>query len=113
MNKQYDLILTIVNRGYADEVMTAAKSQGATGGTILNGRGTGAKEAEKFFNISIQEEKELVMIVAPSEIKNAIMCEIVNKTGLNSPGKGITLSVPVDAIAGLTTVNTDNYKKDD
>ena len=115
MDNQYDLIVTVVNRGYADYVMAAAKSQGARGGTILNGRGTGAKEAEKFFNLIFQEEKELVLIVALKSIKNAIMSEIVNKTGLNSPGQGITFSLPVDAIAGLTfiqdTENT-NEKED-
>ena len=40
----HDLILTIVNRGFADEVMTAAKKAGAFGGTVVNARGTGTND---------------------------------------------------------------------
>ena len=57
----HDLILTIVERGYADDVMDAAKAAGARGGTILHARGTGSKEAEKFFGIIVQPEKELIL----------------------------------------------------
>ncbi len=103
MNCGYDLIVTIVNKGYASDVMDAAKSKGATGGTILKGRGTGTKEIEKFYNITIQEEKEIVWIVAKHSEKDAIMSEIVLKTGLNSPGCGITFSMPVEDIIGINS----------
>ena len=46
----HDLILTIVNRGFADEVMTAAKKAGAFGGTVVNARGTGTNELQEFFS---------------------------------------------------------------
>ena len=40
-NEAYELIFTIVNAGYTDLVMEAAKAEGATGGTVVNGKGTG------------------------------------------------------------------------
>ena len=49
---KYDLILTVVNRGYADEVMKAAKKAGAFGGTVLNARGTGTNELQEFCCVS-------------------------------------------------------------
>ena len=61
--RKFDLIVTIVNRGFADEVMNAARAAGAHGGTILWARGSGVHETEKFFGISIQPEKELVLIL--------------------------------------------------
>ena len=57
--RKFDLIITVVNRGFTDDVMHAAKSAGATGGTIMHARGTGIHEAERFFGVSIQPEKEL------------------------------------------------------
>ena len=71
--KEFELVITIVNRGFADEVMDAAKAAGATGGTVLYGRGTGIHEAEKFFGITIQPEKEVVLILTPLKTRNAIM----------------------------------------
>ena len=59
---EYELVICIVNAGYAETVMDAAKDVGARGGTVINARGTANKEAEKIFNIAIQPEKEIVMI---------------------------------------------------
>ena len=42
--KTFDLILCIINTGFSDLVMNAAKSEGARGGTIVHARGTGNKE---------------------------------------------------------------------
>ena len=36
MKKEMELIIAIVNSGYADDAMKAARSAGARGGTILN-----------------------------------------------------------------------------
>ncbi len=62
--RQFDLILTIVNRGFADQVVDAARAAGAHGGTVFYARGTGVHEMEKFFAISIQPEKEVVSIMS-------------------------------------------------
>jgi len=95
-----DLIITIVNRGFEDLVMEAAKSKGAFGGTILNARGT-ANDTERFFNISIQPEKEIVLIVVEREKRHEIMQEICVRAGLCTPGQGIAFSVPVDETIGF------------
>lgn len=104
----YDLIITIVNRGFADNVMDAAKSVGAFGGTVINARGTGIHEAEKFFGIIVQPEKELVMILSESEKKNDIMTAICRDAGLNKEGKGICFSLPVENVAGITRFSEEN-----
>ena len=51
MNAQasHQLICVIVNAGYADDVMNAARTAGATGGTVINARGTGREEDVKLF----------------------------------------------------------------
>ena len=60
---KFECILCIVNSGFSDAAMDAAKQFGARGGTVVHGRGTVSKEAEKFFNISIQPEKDIVIII--------------------------------------------------
>ena len=66
MENRFDLIVTIVNRGISDLVMDAARAAGASGGTILHGRGTGVHEAERFFGIEIQPEQESVLSLTRS-----------------------------------------------
>lgn len=102
MEQKYELILTILNRGFSDLVMDSARKSGATGGTILTARGTGAKEAEKLFGLSLSHEKEIILILTPKEKRNSIMTAICNSAGLNTQGKGITFSLPVDDVLGIT-----------
>ena len=105
MDKTYELIFCIVNTGFSGTVMDAARSAGATGGTILRGRGSAGKEAEDFFHIQIEPEKEIVMILAPVEIKDNIMTSIYKEAGLASAGQGIIFSLPVTRTAGLSQVH--------
>ena len=99
---KHEMIMCIVNAGFSETVMEAAKSAGARGGTILNGRGTANKEAESFFHIAIQPEKEVVMILVPAEIKDAVLHALDQKAGLDTMGQGIAFSLPVDEVVGLT-----------
>ena len=105
MDKTYELIFCVVNTGFSGTVMDAARSAGATGGTILRGRGSAGKEAEDFFHIQIEPEKEIVMILAPVEIKDNIMTSIYREAGLASAGQGIIFSLPVTRTAGLSQVH--------
>lgn len=98
---QHELILTIINRGFADLVMDAAKAAGASGGTVIHARGTGVHEAEKFFGIIVQPEKELVLILVDREKRNAIMTAICSHIELKEAGQGISFSLPVDHVIGL------------
>ncbi|MCQ2054053.1 MAG: P-II family nitrogen regulator [Fibrobacter sp.] len=98
----HELIMCIVNTGFSETVMAAAIDAGARGGTILNGRGTANKEAESFFHIAIQPEKEVVMIIVDSKIKDAVLHALYQKAGLDTMGQGIAFSLPVDNVVGLT-----------
>ena len=95
---EYEVILCIVNSGFSDAVMDAAKEFGARGGTVIHARGTANTEAEKLFNITIQPEKEMVMIIVKSELCDDILHALYREVGLNTPGQGIAFSLPVDRV---------------
>lgn len=101
MDNEYVVILCIINNGFSETAMEAAKQYGARGGTVMHGRGTASKEAEKFFNISIQPEKEIVMILAKKEIKDAILKGLYNAVGTSTPAQGIAFALPVDDVIGI------------
>ncbi|MCQ2090885.1 MAG: P-II family nitrogen regulator [Fibrobacter sp.] len=98
----HEVIFCIVNAGFSEAVMDAAKEAGARGGTILNARGTANKEAESLFHIAIQPEKEIVMILVDAKIKDAVLHSLYQKAGLDTMGQGIAFSLPVDHVVGLT-----------
>ncbi len=101
MNFEHEVIFCIVNAGFSDTVMDAAKEFGARGGTVIHARGTANSLAEKKFEIPVSPEKEIVMILVPSEIKDDILRGLYRAVGLKTPGQGIAFSLPVDAAVGL------------
>ena len=109
----FELILCIVNTGFSDIVMDAAKEVGARGGTVIHARGTANKEAEQFFHITIQPDKEIVMILVTDGIKDAVLHALYQSAGLKTEGQGIAFSLPVDEVVGLTVSEPVKGKKDD
>ena len=105
MEFKHEVIFCIVNAGFSDAVMDAAKEFGARGGTVINARGTASKEAETFFHITVQPEKEIVMILVPSEIKDDVLHALYNEVGLDSAGQGIAFAMPVDGVVGISQNN--------
>jgi len=99
--KKHDFIIIIVNQGFSDELMAVARDAGATGGTIINARGLVHKGPVKFFGISVQDEKEIITILATREKKVAIMHAVSKGFGISSKAKGIVFSVPADNVTGL------------
>lgn len=104
MDEKFELIMCIINAGFSDAVMDAARSCGARGGTVIHARGTARQEVETRFNISIHPEKEVVLILASNKIKDDILHAIYQEVGLNSPGQGIAFSMPVDEVVGISNI---------
>ena len=101
LNYEYELILVIANQGATDQVMDAARSAGARGGTVIHGLGTGSKNAEKFFKVSIAAEKEIILIVSAADQKAAIMKAIIQQAGPDTKAGAIAFSLPVTELAGF------------
>lgn len=100
-NTNYELIIVVANHGHSEEVMEAARAEGAGGGTVIHAKGTGLERAEKFLGVSIADEKELILIVTKTESKNAIMKSIMDHAGLASKARSVVFSLPVTDTAGL------------
>ena len=101
----YEAIFAIVNSGYAEDVMDVARKAGARGGTIINARGVVNETAASFFGITMHSEKEIVMIVAPRNLKDDILNSVYKEMGMDKKARGIAFSLPVSDTAGL--VKTD------
>lgn len=97
----HELLITIVDRGFAEDAVDASKRAGATGGTILHGRGCSIKDREMFFGIPIEPEKEIVLTLTAQEKSGSIMDNIVKELELEKPGHGICFSIPVRSSVGF------------
>lgn len=97
----YKKLTVIVNRGMAEDVMDIARKAGATGGTILRGRGTASEMAVKLLGMEIEPEKELVMILLPSDLTEKVVNTLYNELKLDIPGNGVLFVESVLSVHGL------------
>lgn len=105
MEATQELIIAIYQKGYTDVVMDAARAAGARGGTTINAKGTVAG-TEKFFGMTLAEEKEIVMIVSSAEQKKDIMKAIMQKAGVDTKAHALVFSLPVTDTAGFRFADT-------
>lgn len=97
----YNAIYTIVEKGNADDVIEAAQKAGSRGGTVMHARGSGSEEARKVFNMLIEPEKEIVMIISEEAKTKDIVESIRKETGIEEQGKGIIFVTRVEQTYGL------------
>lgn len=96
-----ELVCFIVNKGYAEDAMAAARTAGAGGGTILPARGTAKPGDETFLGVPLVPEKEMLLVVVPAERAEDVCAKVRALPCLSSPGSGIAFRVPVRMFAPL------------
>ena len=104
----HEVIFVIVNQGFAEEAMDVARELGVRGGTILNARGVAREKEAAFFGITIQQEKEILMMVVEKEIKDKVLNAMYSQMGMAKHAKGIAFSLPVSDVAGLVQIPTES-----
>ncbi|MDR2922651.1 MAG: P-II family nitrogen regulator [Treponema sp.] len=96
-----DLIIAVINHGYSEDFMNAAREAGASGGTVVHARGLAHEGPVKFFGIAVQEEKEIVLVLTSREKKLPIMEAVSRSCGITTKAEGLIFSLPVENVMGL------------
>lgn len=108
MEFENELIITVLNEGHSDDVMDAAREAGATGGTVIHAKGTGKAKAEKFYGVTLAEEKDMIYIIAPAGKKSEIMRNINRCCGMGTPAGAISFSLPVTEAVGFRRLDAED-----
>jgi len=98
---KHSLIAVVVNQGYSENVMEAAREAGAGGGTVVPSRCIANEQATGLWGLGVQDEKDMVFIVTENSHKLKIMQAVGEKCGMHSDAKGIVLSLPIDNVIGF------------
>jgi len=97
----YELIVTIVSKGWSEKVIRVARDAGAQGATVLHARGSGLHDIIGKLGIAIEPEKELVLNVVPTNKSEAIVAAISHAINLEKHGAGISMIIPIRGVTGL------------
>ncbi len=111
MENKIVLVMSIVNNGFSDKVMDIARKLGARGGTILNASGSASVDAEKLYGITINPEKEVVMILVSNDIVKDLLNLLYQEVGSDTEAQGIAFTLPVDEATSNLTKQIKKEKK--
>ena len=94
VEKESKLIVCIVKKGYAYEVVKTATENGGKGAVIMDGRGV-SKENKKFFGFDISPEKELVLMVVEEQYAYPVVKAVYAIADFRSNANGIVFALPI------------------
>lgn len=100
-NGEYRLVVSVVQRGYSDEVIIAARTAGATGAVVIQGKGT-TNEKRKFFGFTVEPENEVVLMVVPKMQAVPITKAIYEAVDYKSEARGLVFVLPVSHVSGMS-----------
>ena len=106
-NKSHALkmIIAIVQRGKADEVVSAAIKAGAPAATVVFGRGQGMRERLGPLGVAIQPEKEIILVILEEWLVDQVLKAMVKEGNLDKAGVGFVFEVPVEKAVGFVEAN--------
>ncbi len=102
--KQYEIICVIVNFGLGSKVLSLAKRNGLSGGTIMLGRGTVHNRLLELLELT-DIRKEIVIMVGEKSIARATLEATDEELNFARPNHGIGFVMRVGAFIG-----TGNYE---
>lgn len=91
-----ELVIAIVSEGHSELVMNAARQAGAEKGSVISGEAFANTNLNDVIQIPVRENREVILIVCESRIRDAVLRSINNSVSLDSTGRGIVFSLPIE-----------------
>lgn len=101
MNLEYVALYVIVDRHEGQKTVQIAQENGARGASLVHGRGSAKEVKSILFNMNIEEEKDLVIMLVKTELADQIKNAIYEQMQLKDENKGIIYTLPVIEVRGL------------
>lgn len=101
MEEKFEMIICISNAGFSGEVIDIARAVGVKGGTVVHARGTASKKAEETFKITINPEKDLLIMAVQSKIKDDVLKAIYDRAGIGTNAGTVAFSLPITSSIGI------------
>ena len=99
----FKLIIALVEDSKTDDVIEAARSEGATGMTALNqARGEGFEKSKTFFGLTLETQRDMVLMLVEEHLSRKILEKIADVGEFDKkPGTGIAFQINVEDAVGI------------
>jgi nitrogen regulatory protein PII len=99
----FKLLVVMVEDEHTNEILTAAREEGATGATVLNqARGEGLSPTKTFLGLSVGNQMAVILMLVEEHLSRHVL-EKIAKVGQfdETSGTGIAFQVDVEDAIGV------------
>jgi nitrogen regulatory protein P-II 1 len=91
------LLTCIVQTGYIENVLKAARDVGASAGAVSHhARGIGVRERLGLLGVAVEAEKDVINILISTEQTDLVFDTVFKAAGLDTPGRGFIFVTPLE-----------------
>ena len=99
----FKLLVVMVEDRHTDEILAAARAEGATGATVLNqARGEGLSPTKTFLGLSVGNQVDVIMMLVEEHLSRHVL-ETIAAVGKfdETSGTGIAFQINVEDAIGV------------
>lgn len=108
---KFSVLVAILAEDLEETAVKSAKSAGAGGITILNGRGLGAEQKKTFFGLTYEGSQSVLILVLEKKLSLQVMKRLVRDLDLNNDSRGVVFTLPLDHIAGIDPTQVEQFEQ--
>ena len=99
----FKLIAVMVEDHHTDEILAAAREEGATGATVLNqARGEGLSPTKTFLGLSVGNQVDVILMLVEEHLSRHVLEKIAEVGKFDeTSGTGIAFQVDVEDAIGV------------
>jgi nitrogen regulatory protein PII len=99
----FKLIVVMVEDRHTNEILAAAREEGATGATVLNqARGEGLSPTKTFLGLSVGNQVDVILMLVEEHLSRHVLEKIAQVGQFDqTPGTGIAFQVDVEDAIGV------------
>ncbi|GHG71061.1 hypothetical protein GCM10010919_22050 [Alishewanella longhuensis] len=98
---KFSAIVVIAPEELEQQAIDDAKAAGATGITILSGRGIGGEVKKTFFGMTFEGSQSVLLMVVAKHLSMPILKKMQQVLVEDGKSRGIAFTVPIDHLTGL------------
>lgn len=98
---KFSAIVVIAPEDLEQQAIDDAKAAGATGITILSGRGIGGETKKTFFGMTFEGSQSVLLMVVAKHLSMPILKKMQQVLVAEGKSRGIAFTVPIDHLTGL------------
>ena len=109
---RFSAVVLIVPEEDENPAVKILKEAGATGITILKGKGLRQHDRKTFLGLGLERRESLLLCVVEKQLAMRILKAVKIEMKLDLPGGGLAFSLPLGSVVGIGLAQLETFRRE-